>query len=153
MPITAKDALTVAREQNILLQYWGGRRELSAQQRIGTALGRRRDRIFGTFRIRSANIGATGGNAYRLEKIGVRNTTPETPETPEVIAEEADFGKEFYNLASQNSDEDSGNQGSSPEVRFRNSPLSTDSDSVVSGVSGVISGGPVEEVLDVWEVD
>ena len=141
--------LEIAKQQNLLLEYWGGRRELASQQRIGAALGRRRDRVFGKVRIRSANTGATGGNAYRLEEIEAGNKTPKTPETPMTVPEEAISRGEFYGSPCQNS----GFQGSFSEPLRRNSASPADTKSGVSGVSGVFFEGQVEDDRDVMEVD
>ncbi len=145
--------LAVARDQNLLLEYWGGRKDLGAQQRIGAALGKRRDRVFGGYRIRPASTGATGGNAYRLEKIEVRNKTPKTPETPSTLTEEVGLGEELNASPSRNSAENSGNQGNFFEPPGRNSPLPADIKSGVSGVSGVLVGDGSEDGPDVMEVD
>ena len=123
LPVTAKDVLSLARYQNLLLEYWGGRKDLGAQQRIGAALGKRRDRIFGRYRIRPASTGATGGNAYRLEKIEVGDKTPKTPETPSDLA------------------------------AGQNSPRLPDTKSGVLGVSGVLVGDGSDDGPDVMVVD
>lgn len=84
-PVTAKDIFKVAKERGLLLDLWGGRRDLAAQQRIGHALASMRDRVFGGYRIRSAGRDSRTNNvAYRLENMPAADTqTPETPETPE----------------------------------------------------------------------
>lgn len=82
-PITAKDIFLVAKERRLLLDLWGGRTDLGAQQRIGRTLASLRDRVFGRFRIRSAGRDSVTGNAaYRLEPISVPNAinAGETPD-------------------------------------------------------------------------
>ncbi|MEZ4503005.1 MAG: DUF3854 domain-containing protein [Dehalococcoidia bacterium] len=67
-PVTAKDLFLLAKGRSLLLDLWGGRTELGAQQRFGHALPRVRDRVFGRFRIQAVGRDATTGNAaYRLE--------------------------------------------------------------------------------------
>lgn len=66
---TSGELLSLAREKNLLLYVWGGRRDLAAQQRVGHALSEHRDRVIGEFRIRDAGRdGRTGANTYRLEE-------------------------------------------------------------------------------------
>ena len=67
-PISAKDLLEMAKANDILLSLWGGRSAIGAQQRIGHALVRRRDRVFGEYCIRFAGDGPTRNNSYRLEE-------------------------------------------------------------------------------------
>jgi hypothetical protein len=82
LPATAKDVLSLARSQHILLDLWGGRTDLGAQQRFGYTLIRHSDRVFGDYQIRSASGGSTGNKSYRLTRKAGRSKTPETPETP-----------------------------------------------------------------------
>jgi hypothetical protein len=80
--VTAKDVFEVAKVHGLLLSLWGGRKDLAAQQRFGHALASMCDRVFGSFRVRSAGRDSRTGNAaYRLESIRDGNKTPETPET------------------------------------------------------------------------
>ena len=80
-PITAKDLLEVCKNNNLLLSVLSGRSSLSAQQRIGHALGARRDRVFGIYRIlKAGNDGRTNSNANLLESRG-GSKTPETTQT------------------------------------------------------------------------
>jgi hypothetical protein len=82
-PVTAKDVFEVAKAHSLLLSVWGGRTDLAAQQRFGYALAAMRDRVFGSFRVRSAGRDSRTGNAaYRLEPVRAGGKTPETPETP-----------------------------------------------------------------------
>jgi len=91
VPVTAKDLMVdVLKTHNMLLDLWAGRQTLSGQQRLGHALQRRVDAIFGQWVIRSAGRdGQTGNAAYRLECAeggGTPGTkTPETPETPRLF--------------------------------------------------------------------
>ncbi|HZA23571.1 MAG TPA: hypothetical protein VFA32_13390, partial [Dehalococcoidia bacterium] len=150
LPATGKDVLEVAKQEGILMDYWAGRRDLSAQQRMGHALSRRRDRVFGEYRVRAASTGATGNNAYRLEPVRVGYKTPKTPETPP---------------ASYKSSGGTGGvlDGGSPktpsgETRFvehpdQNTPAEPDTKSGVSGVSGVFVGSQSPDGNDVLEVE
>ena len=82
IPVTAKDLLDVAKSKNLLLDFWAGRSQLSAQQRIGHALARQVDRVFGPWAIRSAGTHPESRNhAYRLAP-GPTQGSPKTPETP-----------------------------------------------------------------------
>lgn len=87
-PVTAGDLMVdVLKPRNMLLDLWAGRQVLSGQQRLGHALQRRVDAVFGQNVIRSAGRdGLTGNSAYRLERVKGRNMpgaeTPETPDTP-----------------------------------------------------------------------
>ena len=68
-PTTAKTLLEVATENDLLIDLRAGRSALSAQQRLGHALARRRDRVFGKFIIRAADRDRETRNmAYRLEQ-------------------------------------------------------------------------------------
>jgi len=81
-PISASALVALLHERELLLDIWAGRGALGGQQRLGHALGRRRDRVFGDYTIRDAGRdSATGSAAYRLEHREERKTT-ETPETP-----------------------------------------------------------------------
>jgi hypothetical protein len=84
LAITAKDVLAIAKDEGLLLDYWAGRKDIAAQQRIGHALSRRMDRIFGKYQICSGGDGSTGNKSYRLKitPAGGGNKTPKTPETP-----------------------------------------------------------------------
>ena len=82
-PVTAKDLLGVAKQRQLLLDVWGGRTELGAQQRFGHALARNRDRVFGDHRIETAGQDARTGNAaYRMtlaeDTRNTRNTDKST---------------------------------------------------------------------------
>jgi hypothetical protein len=84
-PVTAGDLFEIIKEHSLLLNVWGGRSKTGALQRLGHALGKKRDRIYGGFAIRAAGLdGVTRNTAYRLElTTGARGAdkTPETPET------------------------------------------------------------------------
>ncbi len=92
-PVTAKDLFEVAKERGLLLDLWGGRSALAAQQRLGHALSARRDRMYSEYRIYTSGRDAhTGNSAYRVERVAKRvatrsNATPETPETLETPSE------------------------------------------------------------------
>ena len=76
-----------------MLDLWGGRSALAAQQRLGHALSARRDRMYSEYRIYTSGRDAhTGNSAYRVERVAKRvatrsNATPETPETLETPSE------------------------------------------------------------------
>jgi hypothetical protein len=81
LPVTAKDVFEVAQARGLLLNVWGGRTTLAAQQRFGHALAGMRDRVFGRFRLRSAGRDThTRNAAYRLEPMGDGTKTPRTPQ-------------------------------------------------------------------------
>jgi hypothetical protein len=84
LSVTAKDVFEVAQAHGLLLNVWGGRTTLAAQQPFGHALAGMRDRVFGRFRLRSAGRDTQPRNAaYRLEPIKDGTKTPKTPETPQ----------------------------------------------------------------------
>ena len=86
IPVTAKDLLELARERSLLLDIWGGRVPLGAQQRFGRALVRRRDRVFGDYRLRSAGRDSDTGNAaYLLERMDRDQNTRNTGNTSERV--------------------------------------------------------------------
>jgi hypothetical protein len=132
-PITAKDLLEVARENGLVLSHWSGRRTLAAQQRLGRALGTRRDRVFGDYRIRTAGANSqTKSAAYRLE-VGSGYKTPETPETPgNVPGMWSDPTGVFENAPPQ-----------TPVAGEQNPRSNLASNTGVYGVSGVSSGPPI----------
>ena len=71
LSITAKDILAILKyQEGLLLNLWGGFKDLVACQRIGGALGRRRDQVFGDYTIRreEAKDSSTGSKAYYLDK-------------------------------------------------------------------------------------
>lgn len=81
--VTASEVFEdVIKPNNLLMDSWAGRKQLSALQRIGRALSSRRDRVFGGFTLRHAGQdSATKNAAYRLEPATGPNETPETPPT------------------------------------------------------------------------
>ena len=89
-PVTAGDLFEVLKERRLLLEIFVGRSTLSAQQRLGHALANRRDRIFGTWRIRSAGKAGNGSTAYRLEESSQGTAASKTPKTPETMEGEAE---------------------------------------------------------------
>ena len=132
-PITAKDLLEVAKERSLVLSHWSGRSALSAQQRLGHALGTRRDRVFGDYRIRTAGANSqTKSTAYRLE-VGSGNKTPETPKTPvNVPGMWSDPTGVFENEPPK-----------TPVAGEQNPRRNLASSTGVYGVSGVSSGPPI----------
>ena len=88
-PVTAGDLLGLAKETRLIVGLKAGRSDLSAQQRMGHALAKRIDRVFGGFTILGAGRDSyTGNRAYRLEAQR-RDADAETPET----TESTDFGR------------------------------------------------------------
>lgn len=82
-PVTASDVFKVAKEKKLLLSLWGGRSDLSAQQRFGREIRSRRNRIFGTFRLCLAGNSGHGNSVYQLIPISqARTQTSETSEMP-----------------------------------------------------------------------
>ncbi len=66
--ITASGLFELVKKHNLLLGVWGNRGKTGALQRIGHALNKKRDRVLGTYVIRSAGQdGVTRSAAYRLE--------------------------------------------------------------------------------------
>ena len=65
---TAKQLLELAAEQDLLVEVRAGRSQLAAQQRMGRALAKRRDRVFGEWTIRSVGKQRySHAPQYRLE--------------------------------------------------------------------------------------
>ena len=117
-PVTAGDLLDLAKDNSLIVGLRAGRSDLSAQQRMGHALAKRIDRVFGGFTIKGVGRDAyTGNRAYRLEaqRRGAEAKTPETTET-------TDFGRS--------------------DAPIDQTDVEDDSPSVVSGVSGVSKRGP-----------
>ncbi|MBT9171973.1 MAG: hypothetical protein DDT21_00349 [Syntrophomonadaceae bacterium] len=84
--ITAGDLFELVKEHDLLMSVWGGRSRTGALQRMGHALSKKRDRVFGRYVIRAAGLdGVTRNAAYRLELCAASaagvSKTPETPET------------------------------------------------------------------------
>ena len=76
-PVTAKELFEIAKSNKTLLTIWAGRSELGAYQRIGKALLKHRDRVFGRYVIRrSAEHSSTGNNTHRLELLSSVNDDP-----------------------------------------------------------------------------
>lgn len=150
LAVTAKDVLGVMRDHGLLLDHWAGRTDLSAQQRVGRALGKYRDRVFGHHQIKYAGPDSITRNAsYRLE-----------PSQPPIKLERS----ETNTRNTRNTQEDPANSvtdvntapGVSPRVssetptNTRETPGPgksvldgvTSASAGVSGVSGVINGPP-----------
>ena len=128
--ITVKDLLEVARENDLVLSHWSGRRTLAAQQRLGRALATRRDRVFGDYRIRTAGANRqTKGMSYRLEVVGGNKTPATSGNVPEKWSEPPG-GYEPGTPKTPAADEQSprSNLGSNEGV---------------AGVAGVLSGPPI----------
>ena len=127
-PVTAGDLLDLAKETKLIVGLRAGRSDLSAQQRMGHALAKRVDRVFGRFTIRSAERDSrTGNRAYRLEarRSGAPAKTPQTTETVDRGRSDATEGQ--LPLGSEALDQ---------------TDAEGDQKSAVSGVSGVSKSGP-----------
>ncbi len=87
-PITPGNLFDVLKEGLLLLDIWSGRNPIGAQQRVGHALAKAKDRVFGPYRVRASGRDSfTGNAAYRLEDRGAETTeTPETPPDIELVA-------------------------------------------------------------------
>ena len=141
-PITAKDVLEIAKDNNVVMDIWAGRNALGAQQRFGHALAARRDRVFGDYRIRKAGSdGETKSLAYRLER-GGGFKTPETPVTTNSRYEvEPDGRRVFVSHSPKN-----------PVLEEQDPGGATDTRTGVSGVTGVSAGPPAEYEAEEGEV-
>ena len=70
LPVSVKDLFEVAKKYNLLLDVWGGRSDHASFIRLGKDLKDKRDRVFGSFSIRSMGRDRyTKNNLYKLEKI------------------------------------------------------------------------------------
>lgn len=136
-PITAKDVFDIVKEKNLLLDVWAGRSAISAQQRVGRALRRRKDRRYEDFYIRAAGVGETGNHSYRLQLWEGGKKTPESQETPQIISEETHFSGGVSGVDGKNTPEAGGVTGVLGEHQEQNTSRISDTDSGVSGVSGV----------------
>lgn len=92
--VTAKDVLELMRSGNLLLDVWAARSDTGAVQRVGHALGRKRNRVFAELTITPAGIDSTTGNkSYKLSRIIEK--TKKTPETPESASVSDQNGQVF----------------------------------------------------------
>ena len=85
LPISAKDLLTVCQEYDpqLLLDLWGGRSDSAACTRIGHALKKFRDRVFGNYTISFAGYNSyTKNKQYKLEKKDTAENSGEHPQKP-----------------------------------------------------------------------
>lgn len=153
-PITANDLFEILKERGLLLDLWGGRAKTGALQRIGHALLRKRDRVYGEFTIRTAGHDSLNrSNAYRLETSSEGyHKTPKTPETPGTEPETPDFIDFLSNDTAGGFEPDETKTPTKP----RQNPDQKTPDSIdfsgFSGVSGVLKSPPAEdENKDGWE--
>ena len=105
--VTAGDLFEPLRERRMLLDVLAGRSVLASQQRLGHALANRRDRIFGTWRIRCAGRSSKNGSiTYRLEEIPRGAAASKTPKTTETMEGEAEVevAVSVVSVVSQTSD-------------------------------------------------
>ncbi|MCC7203114.1 MAG: hypothetical protein IT393_10705 [Nitrospirae bacterium] len=99
--VSSGDIYKLAHESEILLDIWGGRSALAAQQRMGHALSAKRDQVFRVIGVsgvsgvkicRAGQDGYTKNQTYRLSPIQDINSFhlqhkikhPKTPETPHI---------------------------------------------------------------------
>lgn len=105
--VTAGDLFEPLKERRMLLDVLAGRSALASQQRLGHALANRRDRIFGTWRIRFAGRSSKNGSiTYRLEEIPRGAAASKTPKTTETMEGEAEVevGVSVVSVVSQTGD-------------------------------------------------
>ena len=70
LPVSVKDLFEVAKNYNLLLDVWGGRSDHASFVRLGKSLKDKRDRVFGSFSIRSMGRDRyTKNNLYKLERV------------------------------------------------------------------------------------
>ena len=135
--ITAKDLLGIAKDKNLLLDLWGGRSGLSGQQRMGHALGAHRDRVFRKYRIKRAGADSrTNSAAYRLEEVATKTT-----ETTEITPGRLETGVEMRVGFEMETTE-------TPQANGQNPPGDSGTKTVVSVVSGVLSGRQVNNQVE-----
>jgi hypothetical protein len=81
LAFAARDVLSTARRLQVLLDYWAGRPDLGALKRLGQAMTKNRDRVFGGYRLRAAGTdGNRKTNQYRVTEADNREKTPQTPQ-------------------------------------------------------------------------
>ena len=69
-PVSPKDLFEICKENNLLLDVWGGRSDKAGLTRLGIKLSKNRDRVFSNFVIIfSGRDIATRANTYKLTKI------------------------------------------------------------------------------------
>lgn len=149
-PATAAFVHSLARRLGLLTDLWAGRTTLAGQQRVGRALQKVRDRVFGELRIRYAGRDAhTGSAAYRVECTSSdargNEETPETPDTTGALEPQDLQDRGFSGVSAP----EGGNPGrgfsvaqdETPEKPRAQGP-SLPGTSVVSGVSGVLNRPP-----------
>lgn len=150
--IGAREVLTAMKALNIFTDYWEGNKPNSALKRVGHAVIRQRDRVFGGFRFQKTGKTATGNAGYRIEAVGRgQNKTPETLITPQP-------GDVALSSTAFPQNDVPGETPSVPGLSFRNtdetpvgcSTQEANPDGVksVSGVSGVL----LRDSLDVVEL-
>lgn len=150
-PVTARDLFDVLKERGLLLELWGGRKDISALQRLGHALKARRDRVYGDLRIRPAGQDAATRNAaYRLEPTassegGTKHPKhPQTPGSPSSTHVDAGC---FDGAESRNT---RNTRPSTQNTRSENTVQNGTSTTTpgVSGVSGVLKSPPAKVTSD-----
>jgi hypothetical protein len=155
-PIAARELFDILKDRHLLLDVWGGRTQQGALQRIGHALGSRRDRVFGGYKIVSAGRdGVTRSAAYRLVRVG--STTTENPETTSQGAampflmlgnDESSFGG-FGDEQTQTTDKPQQNHRAEKIVQYGPPPAP----SRVSGISVVLERPASQEEYEGVESD
>jgi hypothetical protein len=83
-PVTAgKLFADVIKPRNLILGLWAGRSHTAAMQRVGHALARNRDRVYGQWQIRAAGQDSyTKNRQYYLELKEAPTKHPKQPKTP-----------------------------------------------------------------------
>ncbi|MBS3900197.1 MAG: hypothetical protein KGZ54_11875 [Dethiobacter sp.] len=149
-PITATDLFEVLKEHSLLLDLWGGRAKTGALQRIGHALSRKRDRVYGDLTIRTAGHDSLNrSNAYRLEPNGGGyHKTPETPNTPSAEPETTDFIDFSGNDATGGFEFDDAKTPTKPRKNPGQKTLNSIDLSGFSGISGVLKPPQPDEQSD-----
>lgn len=85
--VTAKDIFWLMNRYDLMLGLWANRSELSAQQRIGRELKNKRDRVFGSYKIRYMGQDRKTKNATYMLTVQDQVDTkhPQTPATPNTV--------------------------------------------------------------------
>jgi hypothetical protein len=144
-PITAGTLFAdVLKEKSLLLTVWAGRSHTAAMQRVGHALARNRDRIYGAWALRAAGQDAhTKNAAYRLEKVPVKH--PKHPTHPvhgdNPIAEQQVAAHDGSGVLPTGDTKTPRNTPETPQNTLQTTIRNNgdyDNDTGVSGVSGVL---------------
>jgi putative DNA primase/helicase len=84
--VTAGRLLSIAKDNELLLDVWAGRTHAGAVRRLGHALRDRRDRVFGNYRIRYVGEDTkTKSAGYVVETLRGSEKNPENPDIPDAL--------------------------------------------------------------------